>query len=180
MDIVWPDFDGYLSQLSYKTRKNYRRHCRAADELGLSVGYYPRVKAIDKAFVLMRNVERRHHQPPNPWARRALENAALADAIWLAADIDGRLVGCELLLGDRSTWMVTALGLDYSVHYVYFQLGYADIRYAIEHGVRRLRWGSCAYETKRRLGFQLVDNNYVALAANNRKLQWIGHRLASS
>jgi predicted N-acyltransferase len=180
INITWPDFDSYLGHLSYKTRKNYRRNCRAADRLGIKITYHPTVTALEDALVLIRNVERQHHEPPNPWARRVLENAPLVDSVWLAAEIDDRLVGCELLLGDSDFWFVTALGLDYSVQYVYFQLGYADIRYAIEHGARQLRWGSGAYETKQRLGFQLEDNSHVAFAASNQVLRWMGRWLATS
>ena len=62
----------------------------------------------------------------------------MVDAVWLTAERDGRIVGCELMLGDSDTWFVTGLGTDYDVKYVYFALGYADIRCAIERGARAL------------------------------------------
>lgn len=173
LDIAWPDFDSYINQLSYKTRKNYRRNCRAADRLGVEIKSYPAVTMVDEALALIANVERRYNDIPYPWTRRILENAAMVDAVWLTAEINGRLMGCELMLGDGDTWLVTALGLDYSVQYVYFRLGYEDIRYAIERGVRRLRWGSCTYEVKQRLGFQLENNSYVVFAANGPVLNWV-------
>jgi len=179
MDIIWPDFDSYLNHLSYKTRKNYRRYRRAADRMGVEIKSSPTVTQLEEALVLIRNVEQRHREPPYPWTRPMLENAAMVDAAWLTAEINGRLVGCELMLGDGDTWLVTMLGLDYGVQYVYFRLGYADIQYAIEHGIRRLRWGSCVYEVKHRLGFKLEDNNYVTFATHNRLLSWIGRRFAS-
>ncbi|MBN1890880.1 MAG: GNAT family N-acetyltransferase [Thermoflexales bacterium] len=178
--ITWPDFDSYLNQLSYKTRKNYRRNCRIAQRLGIEIQSYSRVEAVHEALTLIRNVERRHNETPVPWMQRMLENAPMVDMIWLAAAIGEQLVGCELLLGDGDEWLVTAIGLDYRVQYAYFMLGYADIRCAIEHGVQRLRWGSCAYEFKQRMGFQLEDNNAIVFAASNRLLGWIARHLATS
>jgi hypothetical protein len=83
----------------------------------------------------------------------------MVDAAWLAARVGGRLVGCELLLGDQGYWFVTGLGLDYSTDYVYFLLGYSDIQYAIGRHARVLRWGSLTYDVKRRMGFELETNN---------------------
>ncbi len=178
--VTWPDFDSYLSQLSSKTRKNYRRNCRITQRLGIELSLYPAVQAVPEALALIRNVERRHHETPVPWMQGILEHASMVDTAWVAAMIDERLVGCELLLGDGDEWLVTAIGLDYSVRYVYFMLGYADIRYAIERGIRRLRWGSCSYEFKQRMGFQLEDNNSITFAASNRVLRWVAHHLATN
>lgn len=177
--ITWPDFDSYLSQLSYKTRKNYRRNCRAAQRLGVETRSYPSVQAMPEALALIRNVQGQHNEPFVPWTARMLENASMVDTAWLAAAIGERLVGCELLLGDGDEWLVTAPGLDYSVGCVYFMLGYADIRYAIEHGVRRLRWGSCSYDFKQRMGFQLKDNNAIVFAAGNRALRRLARHLTT-
>jgi hypothetical protein len=90
-----------------------------------------------------------------------LENINLINAVWLTASVDGRIAGCELILEDNGTQMVTSLGLASTVSHIYHILGYADIQYAIEKGARFLRWGSGSYDTKRRLGFELEYNNYV-------------------
>ncbi len=176
LPIRWTDFESYLQDLSQKTRKNYRRNCRAGEGLEIKVNRQQTVTDIDAAIPLIRNVEARHDSAPNPWVRGMLEHADWVDSVWLTATKNGRLVGCELMLGDRETWLVTAPGRDYSVSYVYFLLGYADIRFAIETGAQALRWGSCAYETKRRLGFQLEDNNHTVITANNRLLRALARR----
>jgi hypothetical protein len=108
-----------------------------------------------------------------------MEHAPMVDSVWLAATVNGRVVGCELMLGDRGVWLVTGLGLDYSVGYAYFLLGYADIRCAIECGARVLRWGSLAYEVKRRLGFELESNDWVVFSARGGLLQGLGRWLAA-
>jgi predicted N-acyltransferase len=169
--IAWPDFDSYLSQLSRKTRKHYRQNCRLAEELGLEIVVRPAVGDVERAMDLIGNVERRHRSSPYPWTRELLENAGMVDAVWIAAELSGRLVGGELVMGDAGVYCVKALGLDYTVPHVYFLLGYADIQYAIERRARRMRWGSGAHDVKRRLGFQLEDNNHLAFTGGSRLFQ---------
>ncbi len=161
MNIVWPNFEAYLADLRPKERKHYRQYQRAAERMNLRLRFHERVVDLESALRLVRAVERRHGAAPNPWARRMLEEAGRVEGTWLAAWIGERLVGCELILADGDAYMVTCLGLDRRVPNVYFLLGYADIRYAIERGARLLRWGSGAYEVKRRLGFELENNNHA-------------------
>jgi predicted N-acyltransferase len=174
MAIAWRDFDSYLRHLSRKGRKHYRQHCRQAAELGIEVTLQPEVTDMDRTIRLTRNVEKKHRSAPYPWTEGLLENADMVDATWITARIGGRLVGSELVMNDAGVYCVKALGLDYSVPFVYFMLGYADIRYAIEQGARILRWGSGASDAKRRLGFQFEDNNYVVFSGSGPLFQRIG------
>lgn len=179
MEIRWPTFEAYLAQLSPKARKHYRQYQRAAERMNLRLTFHERVTDLDAALRLMRAVERRHHAAPNPWARRMLEEAWRVEGRWLAAYVQGRLAGCELILSDSDAQMVTALGLDGKTPNVYFLLGYADIRYAIERGARLLRWGSGAYEVKRRLGFTLETNNHAMIMGQGgfaMLARWFGGR----
>jgi predicted N-acyltransferase len=162
--IAWADFDEYLAGLSQKTRKHYRQHQREAQATGIQITRHEAVGDIGPALALMRNVERRHRASPNPWWRRMLEEASMVDAVWLAAVGSERLLGCELILEDNGTQMVTALGLAEGTSHVYFLLGYEDIQYAIEKGNQYLRWGSGTYDVKRHLGFELESNNHIVLA----------------
>ena len=101
----------------------------------------------------------------------------MVDTVWIAAEVKDRLVGCELVVGDRDSWRVMALGRVYGYDYVYFVLGYADIRYAIEAGAQVLYWGTCAYDVKRRLGFGLESNHHLTFATHHQGLDWIARRL---
>lgn len=174
--LTWPSFDDYLRHLAKSVRRHYRQTVRHTAEQGITVTAHARVTAIEEALRLIRNVEARHNSAPRPWAQAMLENLPLIDGVWMAAEQDGRLVGCELLVGDGDTWLMTLLGLDYRLRHVYFLLGYEDIRRALEHGVRVLRGGSGAYAEKRRLGFQIEDQNHISLAALDpalhRLLRW--------
>jgi predicted N-acyltransferase len=174
MTITWKDFDSYLNHLSRKSRKHYRQNCRYAAELGIEITLQSEVTDIDRTITLTRNVEKKHHSAPYPWTERLLENAGMVDATWIAARVGDRLVGSELVMSDAGVYCVKALGLDYDFPYVYFVLGYADIRYAIEKGARILRWGSGVYDTKRRLGFQLENNTYTVFVGNGPLLQKLG------
>jgi hypothetical protein len=54
-------------------------------------------------------------------------------------------------------------GLADKVPYAYFMLLYEAIQDAFENKIRTLRWGSGAYETKQRLGFDLEYNNEIMI-----------------
>ncbi len=180
LPIAWPDFESYLDCLPKSARKDYRRKCNRAANLGLVVTAHEKITHSDEAMVLIRNVEQRHHTSPNPWVKAILEHASLVDATWLTAQIDQRLVGCGLLFSEAGTGVATLLGLDYELQYVYFQILYSAIRAAIEKGLRVLRGGSGSYEVKQQLGFQLEDNGYVAFAGNNRMVHRLGRWLSGS
>jgi hypothetical protein len=119
---------------------------------------------ISEALMLIRDVERRYGSAPNPWVAGMMEHLQLVGGTWLAAEIAGKLVGCELALQDNGAQVVTALGLADDAPHAYFALGYEDIRLAIETGAGALYWGSGAYDVKERLGFSLYPNNLVAFA----------------
>jgi predicted N-acyltransferase len=161
MEIKWSNFDQYIGSLSQKARKHYRQYTREAEKSGVQIARHDQVPDIDTAMALIHAVENRHGSSHNPWTRNMLENVGLVGAVWLTATIKDRLVGCELILDDNCSQMVTATGLAQDFRHVYFLLGYADIQYAIEKGMHILRWGSGAYEAKRQAGFELENNNNI-------------------
>lgn len=181
LDIAWRDYEDYLKSLTPKTRKNYRRYARYAEAENIAIREIHRAdeNQLRAAGNLLANVDKRFQQVPNPWFLNMLRHFPLVRGTMLAAEMNGRMVGCELLLGDGTEKFVTALGLDYSAPNIYFLLGYADIRLAIERGARRLHWGSGAFEAKERLGFAPEYNNYVVYLGVGKSARWIG-RLAAA
>ena len=161
MEMKWANFDQYLGHLSQKARKHYRQYIREAEEVGIRLTRHEQVPDIKSALALVQDVEKRHDSTPSPWTSGMLENAGLVGGVWLTASVNDRLVGCELVLDDNGTQMVTALGLAQDFRHAYFLLGYADIQYAIERGIHILRWGSGAYEAKRQAGFEMEKNNSI-------------------
>lgn len=174
----WDSFEAYVSQLGASAKKDYHRHTNRAKDMGIVVEAHDRITHLDRALELIRGVETHHKTAPNPHIRRVLEHVHRVDFTWLTAELDGRLVGCGLLIGDGSAHILTALGLDYEVKYAYFQLMYAALRRVIERGGRELRGGGGAYEFKQRLGFEPVNNTQIALASKNTALAHFVRRLA--
>lgn len=178
LSISWSDFDSYLAHLSKKHRYNIRRDYRLVAEDGIQIKQYATVMDVERALALHKSVNARYRSPTDPWMRRAMENAGMVDAVWLAAEQRGRLVGCELMLGDRGSWLVLGMGLEQGIRNVYLVLGYEDIRCAIERGARYLHWGTGAYQVKHRLGFEPESNSNLAFASRWSSLQRIGHWVA--
>jgi predicted N-acyltransferase len=178
LQIRWSDFEDYLKSLSKNDRKSYKRAVGKAKKLGIEVRKHTQVAEIETALNLITEHDARYNTLPLPWARRMLEKASMVDSIWLAAYVGEQLIACGLLLGDQSTWVATALGRNYAYDYAYFVLGYEAIRHVIESGGQVLRWGTGAYEYKKRLGFELEDNHFVCFKARNPTADWAFRKLA--
>jgi predicted N-acyltransferase len=178
--IRWSSFDEYVRQLGKSARKDYSRHMNRARDLGIQVQVATQPSQLEEATTLIRSVESHHHIQPNPCLPHLLKHASLVSSHWLTAEIDKQLVGCGLLLRDGDTCCLAALGLNYDVKYVYFQLFYAAIRTAIETGARVVRGGTNAYEIKERLGFQPETNNHVIFSATNPLLRYATRQLLAS
>jgi predicted N-acyltransferase len=183
--IKWPDFERYYEHLSTSTRAQYRRNCNRAADLNIEVSHHPMTQPLDEATLneaveQIWSVERRHNSAPTPWAHRMLEYAYMVDTNWLRAEIEGRMVGCFIVLGDGNTRKMTLMGRDYNVRYVYFQLIYTAIRCAIEAGVRVLWGGSGVYGMKQKFGFQLASNNHAVFAGTGPLLCALGRMVAGT
>jgi len=179
MEIRWQSFDEYLNQLSKNERKHYKRTRKETERMGLRVTRQVSVSDIETAEALARNVERRYHNAPNPWLRGMFENLGMVNGAWLTAAIGNRLVGSELVLHDGDAQIHAALGLEKDIPYTYLALGYEGIRIAIEKKMRLLRWGSGAYDLKRRLGFQIENNNIVLFTARLPLIQKLGQWISA-
>ena len=177
MENRWASLDEYLASVRKKDRQHYKRVRREAEKLGIRIECHKSAEKLDDLLLLIHQVETSHGALPNPWARSMLEHMQMIDAELLTATINDELVGCGLLLEDNHTQMTSTLGLAKNVPYVYFMLVYESLKSAFEHQVHGLRWGSGAYDVKRRLGFSLEDNSSLAFAAVNPHLQKALHTL---
>lgn len=173
MQNRWASLEAFLANGNKKDRQHYKRTLREAEKLGIRLKQYNQVPDVEAALALIRNVDKRHGNAPNPWMRGLLENLSLVDGTWLEVRVKERLVGGGLILEDNATQMTTALGLAEDVPYVYFMLIYASLELAFEKKVRLLRWGSGAYDVKQRLGFEMELNNNAVLSATNRLMNQI-------
>lgn len=162
LSLKWDRFEEYLEAgQKFRIRQHFKRSSRQAIDLGIKVTREDSCNDPSSALQLIKNVERRHGSAPNLWARKMLENMTMVEHNWLEAYVDNRLVGCLLLLEDTSVQIAALPGLTDDVPFAYFMLLYEAIQEACEKKLSLLRWGSGAYETKRRLGFELEYENHV-------------------
>lgn len=161
-------FNGYLqSNKKFRIHQHYRRSSQEAADLGIQVRRQTGFDGSPQALELIHNVERRHDATPNPWATGMLEHMGMVKSTWLTASIGERLVGCMLLLMDNGFQIACLPGLTEDVPFAYFMLLYEAIQDAFEKSLICLRWGSGAYEVKRRLGFELEKNNFTLVLGSN-------------
>jgi predicted N-acyltransferase len=181
MALTWPSFEAYLEAGNKKDRQHYKRTLREAEKLGIQISRQTTVSDVDEALALIRGVEQRFGSTENPWARAMLERLEMVGGTFLEARIEGRLVGCGLVLQDNGAQMNATLGLAKDVAYVYFMLVYESLKLAFDDHMRLLRLGSGAYEVKEQLGFSREENNWLLLSAANPLVQktgeWLGRLL---
>ncbi|MGB8213797.1 MAG: GNAT family N-acetyltransferase [Anaerolineales bacterium] len=162
--LQWKSFNDYLrSNPKFRIHQHFRRSSQEAADLGIRVTRHINFDAeFATTLELIHNVERKHDSSPNPWAAGMLEYMQMVESTWLTAHIRDRLVGCMLLLVDNGVQIACLPGLTEDVPFAYFMLLYEAIQDAIAKDLTALHWGSGAYETKRRLGFELeYTNNFV-------------------
>lgn len=164
MPIIWDSFEAYLEAGNKKDRQHYKRSLKEAEENGLVLSKHKAVSDVDKALTLIENVSIWHGSVPSPWTRGLLENFSMIDGTWLELHKDDKLVGCGAVLRDNQFQLASSLGLEDDVPGGYFYLLYAALQEAFEHKVRLVRFGSGAYDVKRRLGFHLEDTNHAMIS----------------
>jgi predicted N-acyltransferase len=172
LEIGWPSFQDYLAQLPSRKRKQLVRMQRRAEQEEIVVErLQPSTATAPRLAHLVGTVLARHHEQerfaPDLFVRAA---AILGDdLVLLGARQHGEIIGCAALL--RSGDEITAkwLGLDYSRTQdtgTYHRLLLECVAQAIALGVRRLRLGATAYETKQHFGVVTAER-HGALAMTN-------------
>jgi len=161
MPIEWESFEQYLEMGNKKDRQHYKKSLREAEENGITLVKHKTVPNVDKALELITNVSIWHGSAPNPWMRGLLENFSMIDGTWLEIYKEGKLAGCGAVVRDNQFQLATGLGLEDDVPGGYFLLLYSALQEAFEHNIRLVRFGTGAYDVKRRLGFHLEDTNHL-------------------
>lgn len=161
MPIEWESFEAYLEAGNKKDRQHYKKSLKEVEANGIVLTKSTSVSDIDAAIKLIQNVSIWHGSAINPWTRGLLENFSMIDGTWLELRKDGNLVGCGAVVRDNKFQLATALGLEDDVPGGYFLLLYAALQEAFIHDVRLVRFGTGAYDVKRRLGLHLEDTNHA-------------------
>ena len=160
MPMEWESFEAYLEAGNKHDRQHYKRSLKEAENNGLVLSKKNTISDVDRALKLIRNVSIWHGSAPNPWMRGLLENFSMIDGTWLEIHKEDQLVGCGAVVRDNKFQLALALGLEDDVPGGYFLLLYSALKEAFEHKVRLVRFGTGAYDVKRRLGFHLEDTNH--------------------
>ena len=163
MPLEWESFEAYLEAGNKKDRQHYKRTLKETSDNGVVLSRHNTVPDVETAVRLIENVSIWHGSAPNPWARNLLEHFSMTDGTWLELRKDEKLVGCGAILRDNKFQLTSMLGLEDDVPGGYFLLLYAALQEAFEHKVRLVRFGSGAYDVKRRLGFHLEDTNHAMI-----------------
>ncbi len=164
MPIEWESFEAYLDAGNKKDRQHYKKTLREAENNGIVLTRHTSVSDVKTALTLIENVSIWHGSAPNPWARGLLENFSMIDGTWLEIHREDKLVGCGAVVRDNRFQLSTALGLEDDVPGGYFLLLYAALEEAFKHNARLVRFGSGAYDVKRRLGLHLENTNHAMIS----------------
>jgi hypothetical protein len=164
MPIEWESFEAYLDAGNKKDRQHYKKTLREAENNGIVLSRHTSVPDVKTALELVENVSIWHGSAPNPWTRGLLENFSMVDGTWLEIHRENKLVGCGAVVRDNRFMLATALGLEDDVPGGYFLLLYAALEEAFLHNIRLVRFGSGAYDVKRRLGFHLENTNHAMIS----------------
>lgn len=178
---TWEDFDQYLARGDKKARRHYHRTLREIDGFRVRLERKQHAENMAEILPLVRNVEKQHGAPQNPWIENLLRSMEMVNGTFLtASSADDKLVGCMLFLEDGTGQIATGFGRQQDLPYVYLGLFYEGIRIAMEHGIKFLRWGSGAFELKRRMGFTPEDNGIIAFTFLHPVLQKLSNKFIHS
>lgn len=163
LDIRFDSLDGYLATLSHATRKDLRRKLKASAAI--------RVEWRESIDDIIGDVMRLYHET---LAHAALTFEELTPdfftgvlhelgpragcaTYWLG----DRLVAFNLVLHDGEVLLDKFLGMDYAFarrYNLYYLTWLQNIRYCVEHGLKRYQAGQGLHREKLRLGCRLSAN----------------------
>ena len=160
-------YDELLAGLRRSVRRRARKEERRLAEAGLRLSELPLAEHVDTVVGLEVQTARRHGGQPRPERlltarRRMAELLAGSVRVPVALDRNGRVVACGVDLVDADSYYGLAYGCDYSAERgtAYQCLGFYDpMRYAVEHGIRRIRLGFEAFEPKLLRGAEVVPRH---------------------
>jgi len=177
LPIQWPSYDAYLAAFPSWIRTGLRRSRRRAEKGGARIqagvpisGLEPQLYALlAKTFMLNGS------KSPPPFSERFFSAAVeqMGDrAVLIAGYLGDELVGYVLAFHDQHSLITPLAGFDEKARdaHVYFVVLQEAVRWAIEHGLRRIHLGTTNYHIKERMGFQLQPR-IVCYRPSSRLLQ---------
>ncbi len=173
LSIRWASFEEYRRAMRSRSRRIGRkmgsemRRFRAAGmeirRIGNAARWSSRLDVLADAH--MRRLSHLPHGFAAGWFHALQENLG-EDCILLGAFAGRRLLGFFLILRHRRTAHLALAGVapEGREHFVYLNLFYRSIAWAIEEGIETLYGGRLLYEMKWRRGFDLIPTSLHAWA----------------
>jgi predicted N-acyltransferase len=164
LDIIWDNFDDYLSHLNAKRRYRVKSYMQNAEEAGVAMREVTLVAPIAPQIeALIRGVADKHdnaflYRPD--FLQRAQAYLQPGSAHTLVACEQNEPAACITLFCSGDELVAKWSGMNYGrTHetYAYHYMMIHIIKKAIELGIRRLDFGPTSYTLKRQLGCRLED-----------------------
>jgi predicted N-acyltransferase len=179
LNICFKDFDGYLQTLSAASRYDFRRKFKKLPkDLNITLEAVGAIdgKTLEDVYRLYMNVVKKHEMGfeilPIGFFKHISDNLQKHAKFFLWR-IDGELAAFNLCLVSEDVFMVYYIGLDYAIahkYHLYF-LTFRDlVNWCIENKIKKFEMGYKGYDTKRRLGFDLIPL-YIYAKLRNRMLR---------
>ncbi|OGV58774.1 MAG: hypothetical protein A2283_02390 [Lentisphaerae bacterium RIFOXYA12_FULL_48_11] len=167
LDIRWRTFEDYLCNMRSQYRRIFRKRIASFESEG---GRIEVVKDFACHSDEMERLWMNAYNHAKEYRREVLKKDFFENmdkflgsrSAAIIATLNGSMVGFSLLLIDDETLVTLFCGLDYSYskdYYIYFNLFYEAIRYAISCGCRKIDLGITTLVPKLELGADVVTLN---------------------
>jgi predicted N-acyltransferase len=169
LDIRWSSFKAFLEGCKYKIRKEIRREIRKFDQSGLILERNSNIEELsERLSVLYANLFRKYNgEKPSPFGSsffRSLSRFAGDQIELFTAENSNETVAFSLVFRHKDTADAFMFGTDYplrdSTDFAYFNLAYYEpIKWAIQEGIRKIRYRLAAENVKLRIGCKPEKNS---------------------
>jgi hypothetical protein len=157
LEVTWKSWDGYLMHLKAGRRKTIRRESAVFDSSGCSIRALDPSEPLPKnLYTLFQEHYQRRNRRPAVYNENFLEdlrqNLPHNSRIYVA-EMDDRTVGFMAALWKDQTAAAVFIGIGHDARaqniFVYFNFIYELVRDAPVLGLKRIHFGSTAYDAKR-------------------------------
>jgi predicted N-acyltransferase len=162
LPIQWSSYEDYLAAFPSRVRTGLGRSRRRAEKGGARVQVGVPILGLERQLyaLLAKTFTLNGSKSPPPFSERFFSAAVeqLGERVVLIAGYLGdELVGYVLAFHDHHSMITPLAGFDEKARdaHVYFVVLQEALRWAIEHGLRRIYMGTTNYHIKERMGFQL-------------------------
>jgi predicted N-acyltransferase len=163
LDVTWSSFEEYLAGMSRHRRANTRSDLRHFSQSRLELRVVPLGEVVQAAAPLAVNVQYKYGHQSSPVRQVRFFGDCAArlgdDALVFGCFDGGRLIGFGLTFQWRDTLYIRSAGFDYGAlprqgeHFMVMY--YEPIRYAIEHDLAHVHFGTESFAAKVQRGCSL-------------------------